>query len=163
MEVPVILQNLNQYHQMSIERDEIQNFREDVLTLINETTEKGLFKVTKNQADHIQSLYTKKLNSLLPQISKPQRLDIYNLIAKHSDIRNLSITVPTALLRIENMSLPFLIQTLSNGKIISRPCRENEFFRLKFDITEEVGPLFCYKVQGKETIVFYDVESALSM
>ncbi|CAG9319275.1 unnamed protein product [Blepharisma stoltei] len=159
MDIPVILQNLKDYHHRAMERDEIQNFREDVISLINESAEKGLFNCTKNKEDYIQNIYTKKLNTLLP-LARNQKLDLFGLLAKHLDSIRVIVNIPTTLLRIENISVPFLIQTLKNGAVVSRPCLDNDFFKLNQRKSDENGPIVCYKAKNKETLILNAVESA---
>ncbi|CAG9320434.1 unnamed protein product [Blepharisma stoltei] len=158
MDISLTLEHLNQYHQKVIERNEIKHFREDIVALIRTSSKKGLFKGITNPSDYIQNLRTQKLNSILPKNQLHDKIDIYEEFIKHPDL-NLNINIPSTLIRLSQSPVPFLIQTLKNGKIVSRACPEAEFFNL----SKEENNMFCYKVKNKETVVLLSSELAKSI
>ncbi|CAG9334578.1 unnamed protein product [Blepharisma stoltei] len=160
MDIPVILQDLKDYHHKISERDEIKNFKEGSRTIEDESIDQDIFDGVINKEDCVQDLFLQKLNNLLPKTAKCQKLHLFSLFAKHLDSIRVFVNIPTTILRVENISVPFLMKTLKNGAIISRPCIDNEFFKLNPKKNDDFNPIFCYKVENKEIITFRSIESA---
>ncbi|CAG9317969.1 unnamed protein product [Blepharisma stoltei] len=163
MDISATLENLNHFHQKAIEHDEILHFREDVISLIKASSQKGLFKGVYNQSDFIQNLRPQKLNSILPKISQQRKLNLYELFVKHADVASIKVNIPTTLLRTGETSMTFLVHTLKNGNVISRPCQQSEFFKIKADNSGAKTPLYCFKKINKKAIPLYSKESAENM
>ncbi|CAG9312013.1 unnamed protein product [Blepharisma stoltei] len=159
MNISLTLDSLNQFHQKAMEIDQINQFRDDIVTLIKSSSKKGLFKGIINPSEHIQNSRTKKLNSILPKNQFHNRINIFEEFIKHPDV-SIGINVPPTLVRIAQSAVPFLIQTLKNGKVATRVYQEGEFF---IQNKEDDNSIFCYKAQNKETVLFFDGESAKLM
>ncbi|CAG9319274.1 unnamed protein product [Blepharisma stoltei] len=163
MDLPVTLESLNVFHQKAMEEDEIQSFQEDLASMIKDSKQKGHFKGLRSESEYLQSLNTKKINSLLPNNLFKRKLDIFETFVKHFDLNNLDVNIPTTLMRTENLPVCFLIRTIKNGKVASRPCYENEFFEMENEGCKETNagtPLYAYKTPNKEVSVICSIEHA---
>ncbi|CAG9334563.1 unnamed protein product [Blepharisma stoltei] len=101
----------------------------------------------------MQNSFIKKLNFLLPKLPEHQKFNVFShLINNHDSDNNLRLNIPLTLLRVDKMPVSFLIHTKKNGKIISKPCADEEFFNL-FKSSED-GPLFYYKAQNHSVVLF---------
>ncbi|CAG9334564.1 unnamed protein product [Blepharisma stoltei] len=165
MEVPIILQHLKDYHQNTIERDEITHIREDIINFIHDFSKKtglrGSNFGNKLCPDSSQNCYISKLNNLLPKSEFSPRLNLFSLLAKFSNKVNINASVPTTLIKLEETSC--IIRTKKDGKIHSKPCTSEDFFNLTQEKKDSDCPLFCFKSPGQDTVAVFTIDSALKI
>ncbi|CAG9314798.1 unnamed protein product [Blepharisma stoltei] len=157
MEIPKILENLNDYHQNAYEKNEILSFGEDLKALITESTNGRQAFCPDITANNM----IKRLNNLLPK-SSAKALNLFNMLAKYSNICKVYANIPPTLVRYEGKM--YLLQTKKDTKIIqSKQCTEHEFFSLPSMGNDNYFPLFCYKISGKNPVTLFSEESALEL
>ncbi|CAG9319261.1 unnamed protein product [Blepharisma stoltei] len=162
MEVPIILQHLKDYHQSTIERDEITHIREDIITFIHDFSKKvglrGAYLGNRLCPDSNSNCYISKINNLLPKSEFSPRLKLFSLFAKFSSKLKINVNVPTTLIKVEEV--PYIIHTKKEGSIQSKACTSEDFLYLTQKKNDSNCPLFCYKVPGQDTIAVFTIESA---
>ncbi|CAG9316813.1 unnamed protein product [Blepharisma stoltei] len=164
MEIPVILEDLKDKHKIAFERDEITNFREDLLSLIHESCKKGYLrgigKRTISVPDFSQNNYINKINCLLPKQSQVIRFNIFSLFARITPNQKIFINIPQTIIRTDESSRPYLIQTEKDGCIVSKPfLNKTNFFEYPKK-TDESYPYFVYRVHNKEPALLFSKENA---
>ncbi|CAG9319258.1 unnamed protein product [Blepharisma stoltei] len=165
MQVSGILEDLKDYHKNAMERDEITNFREDLLSLIHDSYKKGYLRgVGKHNisvSDFTQNNYVTKINSLLPKQSQIIRFNIFSLLAKMNSGQKININIPLTLIRNDESSSSYLVQTLPDGSVQSKPLiNKSEFFNCIKNKEDGEYPSFVYRVHNKDTILAFSGESA---
>lgn len=164
MDISIILEHLNELHQSALQRNEIQNYNDDLKSLINESSKKGLLRcISKGNTqcpEYSQNGYISKLNNLLPKVSSNQNLNIFSLIAKHADEYKLSINLPKTLIKLDGQNQDVMIYTRRDKTVFVKPSCEADFFNNSSKKLEGNCPLFCYKVPGKDIMNLFSQEDA---
>ncbi|CAG9319271.1 unnamed protein product [Blepharisma stoltei] len=162
MEVPKILENLNDIHQNEEEESKYRVIGEELRSIYNQSSKPGfmrsVYRVVSQVPEHGQNCFISKLNNLLPKASLSKRLNLYSLLAKNQTTIKLSI--PTTLLRLEGREKPYLLQTRRDGFLQVKPCHEDEFFVHKCKMNNDNFPLNCGKIQGRELLLFFTKEQS---
>ncbi|CAG9334575.1 unnamed protein product [Blepharisma stoltei] len=165
MDLPTKLEKLNFLHQKAFEHEEIKNAREDIVSLIKESSD-SYVKCIRSSSEYLKINNTKKFNSLLSNTSNQRKLDIFDTFIKYSDVGSLNVNIPTTMVRNGNLPVSFLVQTIKNGKVIARPCNEEEYFNIeteRFFEDNENTSLYVYKALNKEGDLIYSNDSAKSV
>ncbi|CAG9319268.1 unnamed protein product [Blepharisma stoltei] len=166
MDIPKILECLKDFHQNAIVRDEIINFREDIRSLINTSLQKGLLRSIQSKAiafpEFAKNSYVHKLNNLLPKSTESQNLNIFQQFAKYNTKIKPKISIPTTLLKMDNISVPFALFTSQNGSIEvqSSEIVEDDFFEPFTNKRSSFIPLFCYKLKSKGVSLLFSADDA---
>ncbi|CAG9332837.1 unnamed protein product [Blepharisma stoltei] len=152
MDIPVLLEHLNDFQQNATDLHEIHHFTQNLKTLIEESSTNLRIATSDNTMIN-------RVNNLLPKSMQRQEIKIFNLIAKYAGLSKVFIRIPTTLIRLEN-SL-YLIQNRKEDSLITcKECTEIEFFNLPNAANDQTSPVFVYKSQPKGVVVLFSYESA---
>ncbi|CAG9327063.1 unnamed protein product [Blepharisma stoltei] len=158
MDIPKILEHINDLHQNASERNEFIHFTEDLRTLLSESSKKSL--LTCSTPEITTNSMIAKLNNLLPKTAQHQEISLFNLLAKHANSAKLSLNIPTTLIRIEHLPELYMIQTKREKIVLAKECTLAEFLSMTTAKNDSNFPTFCYKIPGKEVVATFSAESA---
>ncbi|CAG9334576.1 unnamed protein product [Blepharisma stoltei] len=158
MDLPAKLTKLNFIRQKTFEEEEIKNTRDDIVSLIKESSQKALINGFGNNSKLLERKNAQKFNSLLSSNSIQRKLDIFDTFIKYPAVSSIDINIPTTIVRNENFPSN-LVQTAKTGKVVTRPCSEEEYYNIETEY-EENAPLYIYKALNKEGDLMHSKESA---
>lgn len=98
-----------------------------------------------------------QLNISLPKITDSQELNLFNLLTIHANTCNLFFKVPLSMIRFDKANCSHLIYNDSSGRLISRPCHDQEFFELSlYEIgVKRESSLYCFKISSDDPKFIY--------
>ncbi|CAG9314357.1 unnamed protein product [Blepharisma stoltei] len=158
MDLPKILEHLNDIHQNETEKNEYIHFAEDLRTMLSESSKKPLLSCATS--DFTTNTMITKLNNLLPKTSQHQEISLFSLLAKYANSAKLSLNIPTSLVRIEHLPELYMIQTKREKIVQSKESTFEEFMSLTTVKNDTDFPTFCYKIPGKDAIAIFSADIA---
>ncbi|CAG9314799.1 unnamed protein product [Blepharisma stoltei] len=159
MDIPRILEHLNDYHQNPNDENGIDAFSEEIKTLLAEST-----KILDSIGSDISwNTMISRINNLLPKSPNHQEIKFFSLLATHANSAKLNINIPTTLIRLKSEPSPLLIQTNKKNIVEIRECVEKEFFELESTSSSPGFPSFCFKNFAKEIVVAFSKETAAKL
>ncbi|CAG9323737.1 unnamed protein product [Blepharisma stoltei] len=159
MDIPRILEHLNDFHQNQNDQSKIPDFSLELKHLLAESN-----KILSSVGTDVSwNSMISRINDLLPKPPNHKEINFFSLLAAYANSARLNINIPATLIKSESLPSFMLIKANQNNLIESRECTENEFFSFTNESNSVGYPCYCYKNSNKEITVAFSKETVAKL